>query len=294
MITDKKRICIVDDDNGVHEFLEDYIRSFSKDVLITHAYNGHEGLVKLEGARFDLLITDLNMPHMKGGNMLKHLFRLNKRMVPENILVFSGYVDPKKMAPTKVKNLTYMSKPFDEIEFNKYLYKSLHLKAHHKFKNVSDTTIINPFVHAVREVSRLSFDHEVELKRLFIKDSIVPFEFNLACSVNFFCDDLHGCFVLGMQSDTYFSYLKTGKDIDIKVLTDKSSRHFKTFTEQVMEFAQRELTNLGEKVHYTISEVEYGENVELVHLFKGPKLALEFEENGRQFYLEMVLKKSST
>ena len=294
MIVDKKRICIVDDDGGVHEFLEDYIKSFSKDVIITHAYNGHEGLVKLEGVKFDLLITDLNMPHMKGGNMLKHVLRLKKNLVPDNILVFSGYVEPEKMKPTKIKNLTYMSKPFDESEFNKYLFNSLKIKSSNKFKTASDTKIINPFVHAVKEVSRLSFEKDVELKKIFVRDSIIPLEFNIACSVNFFCEDLHGSFILGMKSESYFSYLKSGKDINIKILTDKSSRHFKVLTEQVMELAQRELSSIGEKVHYTITEVEFGENVEIVHLFKGPKLVLEFEENGRQFYLEMVLKKASS
>lgn len=293
MIVAKKRICIVDDDKGVHEFLEDYIRSFTKDVIITHAYNGHEGLVKMDGIKFDLLISDLNMPHMKGGNMLKHVFRMNKKFIPDHILVFSGLVDPENMKPTKIKNLTYMSKPFDETDFNQYLNMVLKVNSIHKFENISDTKFINPFIEAVKEVSRLSFEHDVELKRVFVKKPTDHFSEQLACSVNFFCDDMHGSFVFEMSQELYFSFLKQGKDIDINKLTDKSTRHFKSLTEQIADYSQRKLSAMGEQVHYTISEVEYGERVELPHLFKGPNLVLEFENDSRPFHMEIILKKSA-
>ena len=293
MIVEKKRICIVDDDKGVHEFLEDYIRSVTKDVIVTHAFNGHEGLLKLDGIKFDLLITDLNMPQMKGGNMLKHLFRMNKLYIPEHILIFSGFIDTENLKPTKIKNLTYMSKPFDEDDFNQYLNRILNLKAFHKFENISDTKFINPFIEAVKEVSRLSFDHDVELKKVFLKKSTDHFSEQLACSVNFFCEDMHGSFIFEMSQELYFSFLKQGKGIDINKLTDKSTRHFKSLTEQIADYSQRKLNALGERVHYTISEVEYGERVELPHLFKGPNLVLEFDNLSRPFHLEIVLKKSA-
>ncbi|WP_127717915.1 two-component system response regulator [Halobacteriovorax sp. HLS] len=288
----KKKICIVDDDKGVHEFLSEYIRSISKEVVITHAYNGHEGLVKLDGIKFDLLITDLNMPHMKGGNMLKHVLRLNKNYVPDNILVFSGLIDPNEMEPSKIKNLTYMSKPFDEGDFNEYLRRTIRLKSSYKFDDVVDQKYLVPFVEAVKEVSRLSYNLDIHFCTATNMDRRNEAEYELAATGNFQGDNFHASFILSMDKQTYFSYIKSGKGHDFTILTEKSVEHFNTLFKQIVEFTQRRLYELGEKVNYTVSDVIFGEDVKLVNFFKGKNFILEFEAKGRPFYLEIVLKKS--
>ena len=288
----KKKICIVDDDEGVHEFLSEYIRSISKDVVVTHAFNGHEGLVKLDGLKFDLLITDLNMPHMKGGNMLKHVLRLNKKYVPDHILVFSGLINPSEMEPSKIKNLTYMSKPFDENEFNEYLKRTIRLKSDYRFDDVTDEKYLSPFIEGIKEVSRLSFDLDVNFVRATTVSIASKTSYDLASNGSFLGENFHASFILGMSKETFFSYLKSGKNLDISSISEKSVSHFNSLFKQIIEYSQRKLKDMGESVSYTMSEAVFGEKVQLVNFFKGRSFMLEFESKGRPFYLEVVLKKS--
>ncbi|OUR98744.1 hypothetical protein A9Q84_04845 [Halobacteriovorax marinus] len=288
----RKKICIVDDDHGIHDFLEDYISSVCKDTYITHAFNGHEGLTKIEVTKYDLLITDLNMPHMKGGNMLKHILRMKKEVVPSNILIFSGFVEPDKEGPGKIKNLTYMSKPFDSDRFNEYLNKSLNIKVLSKFENVTNVKLMNPFSEAIIKVASLSFFSEVEFKRVFVRENDEKISMSITCSSLLSNDDIKGSVNLGMPLDVYSSIVNKGKDIEILKLSDKNTHFLNEFFNQVLEYATRKLQTSGKDFTFSPSSIEYGEDVTFKHFFKGPNITVEFSHNGRPFYLEFVLMKT--
>ncbi|NJD62943.1 MAG: sigma-54-dependent Fis family transcriptional regulator [Deltaproteobacteria bacterium] len=59
-----KRILVVDDDERMRSFLSSVLRE--EGYGVEEARNGTEGLAKLSGADFDLVITDLRMPDMSG------------------------------------------------------------------------------------------------------------------------------------------------------------------------------------------------------------------------------------
>jgi DNA-binding NtrC family response regulator len=59
-----KRILVVDDDELMRSFLSSVLRE--EGYGIEEARNGTEGLAKLPGSDFDLVITDLRMPDMSG------------------------------------------------------------------------------------------------------------------------------------------------------------------------------------------------------------------------------------
>lgn len=289
---ERKKICIVDDDHGVHDFLDDYISSICKESFITHAFNGHEGLTKIEATKYDLLITDLNMPHMKGGNMLKHILRLKKESVPSNILVLSGFVEADKEGPGKIKNLTYMSKPFDSNRFNEYLNQSLKIKGKKEFENITNVKVMNPFTEAIQKVASLSFHSEVDFNRIFVRTDVNKLEVNILSSSMICNDDLRGSVILGLPFDVYSSLIKNGKDTSIASLSEKNSHYINEFFNQVLEYVARVLKKKGEDLVFSSPATEYGENVMFNHFFKGPKLTVEFDYKGRPFYLEFVLLKS--
>jgi DNA-binding NtrC family response regulator len=64
-----KRILVVDDDELMRSFLSSVLRE--EGYGIEEARNGTEGLAKLPGSDFDLVITDLRMPGMSGLTLMQ-------------------------------------------------------------------------------------------------------------------------------------------------------------------------------------------------------------------------------
>ena len=81
-------LLIVEDDDDVREESIEFFESFFKNVK--SAKNGEEALEYYKNNRFDIVITDLNMPKMNGVELSKQIRTLNKDQV---IIVLSGYID---------------------------------------------------------------------------------------------------------------------------------------------------------------------------------------------------------
>ena len=65
--------CLVVDDSPVMRQLIVFALTRVKNVRITEADDGIVGLKKLAAERFDLIVTDINMPVMDGLKLIKHV-----------------------------------------------------------------------------------------------------------------------------------------------------------------------------------------------------------------------------
>ena len=126
MSSDPKRIFILDDEEMIRDLLGE---TFSKGGYeIDTAMNGREALLKLEKARFDLLITDLRLPDTSGMEILDEV----REKYPEMGVILITAFGSIKNAVRAMKSgaFDYVTKPFnlDEIELivSKYFdYQSL-------------------------------------------------------------------------------------------------------------------------------------------------------------------------
>ena len=66
-----KKILTVDDSATMRNMLRATLLDAGYDVV--QAEDGVEGIKALEGQRFDLIITDINMPHMDGLTFIERL-----------------------------------------------------------------------------------------------------------------------------------------------------------------------------------------------------------------------------
>ena len=64
------RILVVDDEPEMRQMIADYLRDI-ENYSVADAKNGIEALSKLEKQPFDLVLSDINMPGMKGFDLLK-------------------------------------------------------------------------------------------------------------------------------------------------------------------------------------------------------------------------------
>ena len=63
-----KRVLSVDDSSSIRQMVSFTLRGAGYEVA--EAVDGIDGLAKAGNGRFDLIVTDLNMPHMSGSEFL--------------------------------------------------------------------------------------------------------------------------------------------------------------------------------------------------------------------------------
>jgi two-component system chemotaxis response regulator CheY len=92
---------------------------------VTEAVDGADGLAKAKAGRFDIIVTDLNMPNMNGLTMIEELRKLPAHMgVP--IIFLTTESDAALKSQAKAAGATgWLTKPFDPENLVKIVRKVL-------------------------------------------------------------------------------------------------------------------------------------------------------------------------
>jgi two-component system chemotaxis response regulator CheY len=104
-----KSILVVDDSAIMRMFLVINLKRMVK-VNIAEAVNGLEALAKLKGGKFDLLLTDMNMPEMDGAQLVRHVRLGLKSDMPIVIITTRGEVKDREIGMSLGAN-SYLTKP---------------------------------------------------------------------------------------------------------------------------------------------------------------------------------------
>ena len=103
------RILVVDDEAAIRSFYRMVLEPAGHEIL--EAADGVEGLAKVQQGHFDLVITELNIPNMKGDVMAKEI-KIQRRDLDLRILLISsetstsGAIDSmleKPVAPDRIR-----------------------------------------------------------------------------------------------------------------------------------------------------------------------------------------------
>jgi len=104
-----KKVLIVDDEKGIRFLLSEVLNRQGFEVSL--ASDGQESLDKLEKDRFDLVVTDINMPRLDGVDMLRRMKRTGRT---EKVIVMTGDPSDRRLSDTEIPNLvTRLVKPFE-------------------------------------------------------------------------------------------------------------------------------------------------------------------------------------
>lgn len=116
-------ILTVDDSASIRQTIK--IALSGNGHAISEAVDGKDGLAKAEGSRFDLIITDLNMPNMDGLTMIREL-RKNPAHVGIPILFLTTESDAGVKQQAKSAGATgWVTKPFAPEQLMKVVEKVL-------------------------------------------------------------------------------------------------------------------------------------------------------------------------
>jgi len=102
-------LLVVDDDPSMLKLVELYLRDYPAELVM--ARNGRAALKYIEQNKFDLLLTDIQMPELDGLSLIRKL-REDNRDLP--IIVLSAFgTDKKADEAMKLGANKIISKPFD-------------------------------------------------------------------------------------------------------------------------------------------------------------------------------------
>lgn len=106
-----KRILAVDDSASVRQMVGFTLRKAGYEVV--EAVDGKDGLGKVSSGKFDLIITDLNMPNMDGIEMMTAVRKLpGYSFIPMLMLTTESQAE-KKDAGRKAGATGWIVKPFN-------------------------------------------------------------------------------------------------------------------------------------------------------------------------------------
>ncbi|MGD0598647.1 MAG: response regulator [Terriglobales bacterium] len=106
-----KRILTVDDSASVRQMVSFTLRK--ADYEVVEAVDGKDGLAKVSSGKFDLIITDLNMPNMDGIQMMTAVRKLpGHSFIPILMLTTESQAE-KKDAGRKAGATGWIVKPFN-------------------------------------------------------------------------------------------------------------------------------------------------------------------------------------
>ena len=106
-----KSILVVDDTRSMRKMMAAVLAGAGYDVA--EAGDGVEALELAKGQRFDLVVTDHNMPRMDGVTLVREL-RAIAEYDPVALIVLSTEVDPAVKQRGREAGATgWMAKPFD-------------------------------------------------------------------------------------------------------------------------------------------------------------------------------------
>ena len=109
--TKDKHILIVDDEEAVAAFLQDFLQSYGYKITSTTSSKKAIELLEASPEEYDLVVTDQTMPEMTGVEMIKHLFEIRPD-IP--VILCSGYSEQVDEAQAlSLGCAKYMSKPIN-------------------------------------------------------------------------------------------------------------------------------------------------------------------------------------
>ena len=104
------KIMVVDDSNSMRGLIKQALVSAGHDVI--EAIDGEDALARVNGAKIDLFLCDVNMPRIDGLTLVKRLRALAAfKFSP--ILMLTTEIDPEKKRIAKEAGATgWLVKPF--------------------------------------------------------------------------------------------------------------------------------------------------------------------------------------
>lgn len=120
-----KNILFVDDERDLLDSLRARLYKHRHDWNMKFVLSGEEAIAALEQQRFDLVVSDVRMPGMDGGQLLTVV---KQRWPTAMRIIVSGYSDPVQAVRLTSLAHQYVAKPCDGRELENIIERCFHLQ----------------------------------------------------------------------------------------------------------------------------------------------------------------------
>lgn len=152
-MADVKQILVVDDHFEMLEFLRSMLELSNQDYEVLAVPSAEEGLLELQRARFDLVITDVRLPGMSGFDLVRRLQRLERETPVIMITAYSSAEGRKEAESLGVYR--YFKKPLDTDDVLTAVHTALH----------GESVVLTEARKEPAEVTAVSDDLSAELQK---------------------------------------------------------------------------------------------------------------------------------
>ncbi len=150
------RLLIVDDEPNVAASLRLILEELGCEVLL--AYDATCACEILKTRTVDVILSDINMPGMKGTELLTWL---NTNLPDTKLIFLTGYPETESAAfGVRAGALDYFTKPFDPIEIQKSVLRALETGRRRLIEKYHDSLTGLPGFRTFREILRTKINGE--------------------------------------------------------------------------------------------------------------------------------------
>ena len=141
----RKTLLIIEPDEELRQSLAKELSDLTQ-MLVIQAQDGTMAYQKARNQAFDLIMTDFDVPKIKGDQLITAIRETNHN--PHTpFIVYSEDLEPAKLATRGVVNLEYIKKPA-ESEFLSEKIQELTKRDPNKKRFKIDVDFINPFIES--------------------------------------------------------------------------------------------------------------------------------------------------
>lgn len=109
-----KSILVVDDSSSLRQVVNITLKAAGYEVV--EACDGKDALDKMSGRRFNLIISDVNMPNMDGISFVQEVKRLPEHRFTPVIMLTTESQEGKKLAGQAAGAKAWVVKPFQPAQ----------------------------------------------------------------------------------------------------------------------------------------------------------------------------------
>jgi chemotaxis protein CheX len=293
-------VLIIDDEADVREVVVEALRLHPIPLRVYEASDGAQGLAKINIQKFDIVITDLNMPKMDGKTLIRELKNVAKDYRPDNIIVASGLVE-KDILKEGPGGVSVIKKPFAIEDLIKYISVLLDAKvkatkkagtppkkAEKKAPSLN-VEFINPFIDAALEVLRVMASVEAHKDFLFIKEDNQNLG-DITGIIPISSDKYIGSMAITFPEDVYLKVMNSMLGEEYTEIDDENQDGVAELCNQIFGNAKAVLARMGHKLDMTLPTVITGKGHTVKHAASnGTVLGVYFKTPFGLFVIECLV-----
>ncbi len=115
------KVLVIDDEPSIASLVSEIIESYGHDVSL--AFNGQQGLDLIKQRYFDLIISDIMMPHLTGRELLEFV-RSQPALARTRFILMSAVAHLSRLM-TNAQPDAFLIKPFDITQIDELVEKFL-------------------------------------------------------------------------------------------------------------------------------------------------------------------------